>query len=137
MCLNDSVTSQAQHDRVKLHFSVTIIIIITITSSTACPAKKHLFIVSPFPSPHIIPTNPLRQSLPRAHPMVPFPFSSFSWFLPEIDGQTDRQLFDLYIYIYRFIEVWQPKAGLHTDNQYIHAYNADRNKTEIGLLKIN
>ena len=38
---------------------------------------------------------------------------------------------------YRFIEVWQPKAGLHTDNQYIHAYNADRNKIEIGLLKIN
>ena len=44
---------------------------------------------------------------------------------------------DLYIYIYRFIEVWQPKAGLHTDNQYIHAYNADRNNIEIGLLKIN
>ena len=40
-------------------------------------------------------------------------------------------------YIYRFIEVWQPKAGLHTDNQYIYAYNADRNKIEIGLLKIN
>jgi len=38
---------------------------------------------------------------------------------------------------YRFIEVWQPKAELHTDNQYIHAYNADRNKIEIGLLKIN
>ena len=38
---------------------------------------------------------------------------------------------------YKFIEVWQPKGGLHTDNQYIHAYNADRNKIEIGLLKIN
>ena len=43
----------------------------------------------------------------------------------------------IYIYIYRFIEVWQPKAGLHTDKQYIHAYNADRNKIKIGLLKIN
>ena len=40
-------------------------------------------------------------------------------------------LFNQSINQYRFIEVWQPKAGLHTDNQYIHAYNADRNKIEI------
>ena len=51
-------------------------------------------------------------------------------------SNEELQLIDLF-YIYRFIEVWQPKAGLHTDNQYIHAYNADRNKIEIGLLKIN
>jgi len=56
---------------------------------------KHLFSVSPFPFPSH-PNQPPWQPHPDPHldphPIVPFPFSFFSPFLPEIDGQTDLGL---------------------------------------------
>ena len=36
----------------------------------------------------------------------------------------------------RFIDLWQPRAGLHIHNSYIHTY-IHRKKGELGLLKID
>ena len=52
------------------------------------PCQKARFYVSPY-LPLTFPTNLNDNPVPDAHPIVPFPFSFHSRFLPQFDGHMD------------------------------------------------